>query len=63
MRAIMKKLGKIIGGLFLLIALAGFGAFMWFWGRPVGINNYINKVSLQLMVDSPELLTSHRHGR
>ena len=30
---------------------------MWFWFTPVGVNNYINKVTVQLAIDSPELLT------
>jgi uncharacterized protein (DUF885 family) len=29
-----------------------------FWASPVGVNNYINKVSLQMLLDSPELMTS-----
>jgi len=39
----------------LLVAVAG--ASMWFWFTPVGVNNYVNKVTLQLAMDSPELLT------
>ena len=39
----------------LLVAAAG--ASMWFWFAPVGVNNYVNKVTLQLAIDSPELLT------
>ena len=30
---------------------------MWFWFTPVGVNNYINKVTFKLAIDSPELLT------
>lgn len=30
----------------------------WFWFLPIGVNNYINKVTIQLLIDSPELLTS-----
>ena len=30
---------------------------MWFWFTPVAVNNYVNKVTLQLAIDSPELLT------
>jgi len=37
--------------------LATTGAAFWFWITPVGVNNYVNKVSLQLATDSPELLT------
>ena len=40
-----------------VLCLGGFGAYVWFWGAPVGINNYINKKSLQLVADSPEMLT------
>ena len=41
-------------GTLLLVAA---GASMWFWFTPVGVNNYVNKVTLQLAIDSPELLT------
>ena len=54
----MRILGKILGGLFLLVLLAAGGASVWFWFKPVGVNNYINKVTIQLAVDSPELLSS-----
>jgi uncharacterized protein (DUF885 family) len=49
---------KILGGLLALLILAGGAASMWFWFTPVGVNNYINKVTIQLAIDSPELLTS-----
>jgi len=45
-----------IGLLGTLLVVAA-GASMWFWFTPVGVNNYINKVTLQLAIDSPELLT------
>ena len=54
----MRILGKIFGGLLLLIIIAGFGLFTWFWWKPVGVNNYINKATIQFLIDSPELLTS-----
>jgi len=54
----MRIFGKIVGGLFLLLVMAVAGASVWFWFKPVGVNNYINKVTIELMVDSPELLTS-----
>ena len=55
----MGILGRILGGLFLLLIVAGFGAFTWFWWKPVGVNNYINKVTAELFLfQSPELLTS-----
>ena len=45
-----------IGLLGALLVVAA-GASMWFWFTPVGVNNYVNKVTLQLAIDSPELLT------
>ncbi len=53
----MKLLGKIFGGLLLLVILAAIGASMWFWFTPVGVNNYINKVTIQFAADTPELMT------
>ena len=44
--------------LLLLILVTGLGLYVWFWAAPVGINNYVNKVSAQLLFRSPELLTS-----
>jgi uncharacterized protein (DUF885 family) len=38
--------------------VAVLGLYVWFWGSPVGVNNYVNKVSLQMLFRSPELLTS-----
>ena len=35
-----------------LIGLAALGGYIWFWGAQVGVNNYINKASLQ-MADVP----------
>ena len=32
--------------------------YVWFWAAPVGVNNYINKVTLQSLLQSPELMTS-----
>jgi uncharacterized protein (DUF885 family) len=40
-----------------LIGLGALGGYIWFWGAPVGINNYINKASLQMASDSPELMS------
>ena len=50
----IKKTGLGLGG---LIALSAFGGYIWFWGAPVGVNNYINKASIKMATDSPELLT------
>ena len=44
--------------LLLLILVAGLGLYVWFWAAPVGVNNYLNKVSAQFLLHSPELLTS-----
>lgn len=54
----MRLAGKIFGGLLLLVIAAVAGLSMWFWFTPVGVNNYINKVTVELAIDSPELLTS-----
>jgi len=53
----MRIVLKIIGGLFVLLALAVAGASVWFWFRPVGVNNYINKAMVELAIDSPEIIT------
>lgn len=53
----MKWVLRIVGGLLLLVVLAVAGASVWFWFRPVGVNNYINKVTVEFLVDSPELVT------
>ncbi len=53
----MRIFGKIVGGLFILLVLLVAGAAL-FWAKPIGVNNYINKVTIELLVDSPELLTS-----
>ena len=44
-------------GLLGTLLLVAAGASVWFWFTPVGVNNYVNKVTLQLAIDSPELLT------
>ena len=53
----MKWLKRVVMGLVATLIVASAGASMWFWFTPVGVNNYINKVTLQLAIDSPELLT------
>ena len=53
----LRKVAKVfawIGGL-LVAGLAV--ASMWFWFTPVGLNNYVNKITLQLTFDSPQILT------
>ncbi len=53
----MRLFKRLIVGALGLVVLAITGAAFWFWITPVGVNNYVNKVSLQLATDSPELLT------
>ena len=53
----MRRIKRGIVGLLGALLLATGGASMWFWFTPVGVNNYINKVTFQLAIDSPELLT------
>jgi len=50
----IKKTGLGLGG---VIVLGALGGYVWFWGKPVGVNNYINKASFKMVADSPELLT------
>jgi uncharacterized protein (DUF885 family) len=53
----MRTFGKILAWLAGLLILTLAAASMWFWFTPVGLNNYINKITLQLTLDSPEILT------
>ncbi len=53
----MRKVGKVFAWIGGLAAIAVAGAAMWFWFTPVGLNNYVNKITLQLTLDSPQLLT------
>ena len=53
----MKRLRTAAKYLLALTLAAGLGAYLWFWALPVGINNYVNKVSIQLILDSPETMT------
>lgn len=39
------------------MGLGALGGYVWFWGAPVGVNNYINKASLNIVADSPEMLS------
>jgi uncharacterized protein (DUF885 family) len=57
---IVKTVSGIKKGLLGVVAVATaavIAASFWFWITPVGVNNYINKVSIQIATDSPELLT------
>ena len=53
----MNRLKRGAIGLLGTLLVVAAGASMWFWFTPVGVNNYVNKVTLQLAIDSPELLT------
>ena len=54
----MKLLKITLKYLLLLMLVTGLSLYVWFWAAPMGINNYVNKVSLQMLFRSPELLTS-----
>ncbi|MBL6695971.1 MAG: DUF885 domain-containing protein [Luminiphilus sp.] len=53
----MSGIKKGLLGVLAVAIAAVIAASFWFWITPVGVNNYINKVSIQLATDSPELLT------
>ncbi len=53
----MRLIGKIFGGLLLLVTLAAAGASVWFWFYPVTVTNYINKFTAEFALETPELLT------
>jgi uncharacterized protein (DUF885 family) len=53
----MRKVGKVFAWIGGLAAIAVAVAAMWFWFTPVGLNNYVNKITLQLTLDSPQILT------
>ncbi len=54
----MRKFFRFFRWVVLGVVLLVGGASVWFWFLPVGVNNYINKVTVQLSIDSPELLSS-----
>lgn len=54
----MKTFMKFVGAAVALLLVAIGAASMWFWFTPVGVNNYVNKITLQLAMDSPEILSS-----
>ena len=43
--------------LLLALVLCVFIASVWFWFMPIGVNNYINKISIKLALASPQTLT------
>ncbi|MFN3958636.1 MAG: DUF885 domain-containing protein [Parvularculaceae bacterium] len=50
-------MGRILGGLLLLVVLALAGASVWFWFYPVTVTNYVNKFTAEFAFETPELLT------
>jgi uncharacterized protein (DUF885 family) len=48
---------RFFGWSLAFLLLAAGGASVWFWFAPVGVNNYINKITIQSVLESPELLT------
>lgn len=48
---------KSVLGLGGVVIVGALGAYVWFWARPVGVTNYVNKAAVQLVVDSPEIMT------
>jgi uncharacterized protein (DUF885 family) len=53
----MRKVGKVLAWFAGLVGLVLVAASLWFWFTPVGLNNYVNKITLQLTLDSPQILT------
>ena len=53
----MRKVGKVLAWTGGLLAAGVAVASMWFWFTPVGLNNYVNRITLQLTADSPQILT------
>ena len=48
-----RKLKQGLAALSGIAAAALVGASMWFWFTPVGVNNYINKITLLSLLRSP----------
>ena len=46
----IKKTALGLGG---VVVLGALGGYVWFWGAPVGVNNYINKACLLYTSPSP----------
>ena len=53
----MRKGMKVLAWIGGLIVAGLAAASVWFWFAPVGLNNYVNKLTLQLTFDSPQILT------
>jgi uncharacterized protein (DUF885 family) len=53
----MRKVAKVLAWGAGVVAAGLVAASMWFWFTPVGLNNYVNKITLQLTFDSPQILS------
>ncbi|MEM1397826.1 MAG: DUF885 domain-containing protein, partial [Pseudomonadota bacterium] len=53
----MRWVVRILGGLLGLVLIAALGAYLFLWWKPVGVNNYINKVAIGFLIESPEAIT------
>ena len=53
----MRKVGKVLAWGFGVLVAGLAAASMWFWFTPVGLDNYVNKITLQLTLDSPQVLS------
>jgi len=53
----MNVLRRVLRWFFGFVVVGLAAASMWFWFTPVGINNYVNKITIQLALGSPQALT------
>ncbi|MEM9898479.1 MAG: hypothetical protein AAF742_03780, partial [Pseudomonadota bacterium] len=53
----MRWVVRILGGLLGLVLIAALGAYLFLWWKPIGVNNYINKVAIGFLIESPEAIT------
>ena len=53
----MRLVGKVLLWVMGVLTAGVLAAALWFWVTPVGINNYVNKVTVQLALNSPQTLT------
>ena len=53
----MRLIVNLFLGLIGVLLIAAAAAYFWFWATPVGINNLVNKLTVEFMFRSPELTT------
>ncbi|NDE01895.1 MAG: DUF885 domain-containing protein, partial [Gammaproteobacteria bacterium] len=53
----MRLVGKVLLWVMGVLIVGVLAAALWFWVTPVGINNYVNKITVQLALNSPQTLT------